>query len=299
MLDLTGLLDGTQGVTVFASPHSTNQWSTWVKPLGCKLVHILCIGAGAGGGGGHTAAAGVARGGGGGGGSGATTFTTVPALLMPDILYVQVGAGGAGGAATVDGSAGSISIVAIAPDSTLINLFVTSGSAGAVGGGRGTVSQGGAGGTQGAVISSNVPFLHLGNYVNRQGSPGGAGGAHTGAVGSNVNAFNAQITSPGSGGAGTGTTNVNFAGGTVFGTNDLAPAVAGGTAAGGAGNPGYQIQKPLCFIGGSGGGSNGASGVGGGGGSGSIGSGGGGGAGGVTGGAGGPGGDGMIVFSCS
>lgn len=65
----------------------------WVKPRGISMVHILCLGQG---GNGASATAGATSAGGAGGGSGAQSSLLIPARMLPDILYVSGGAGGAG-----------------------------------------------------------------------------------------------------------------------------------------------------------------------------------------------------------
>src|SRR5574343_336906 len=78
---------------------ATTTWQVWSKPRGVQMVMILAVGAGGGGGNGFSAAAGSARGGGGGGGSGAISRVIIPAILLPDVLYVSPGVGGAATAA--------------------------------------------------------------------------------------------------------------------------------------------------------------------------------------------------------
>ena len=65
----------------------------WIKPRGASMVRMLLIGAGAGG------REGGAGGGAAGGGSGAVTQWIGPAVFIPDILRVSLGAGGASAAA--------------------------------------------------------------------------------------------------------------------------------------------------------------------------------------------------------
>lgn len=74
-------------VQIFSVGGST---SDWVKPQGCSFVFFTLIGAGGDGAGGTTSA------GGGGGGGGVITVCLVPAFLIPDVLSVFVGKGGAG-----------------------------------------------------------------------------------------------------------------------------------------------------------------------------------------------------------
>ena len=83
----------------------------WYKPQGITMVHIFAVGGGAGGGGGQVYTAGVGGGGGSGGGSAASGKIIFPAKLLPDILYVNVGVGGLGGASISNGSNGTASYV--------------------------------------------------------------------------------------------------------------------------------------------------------------------------------------------
>ena len=129
---------GNADVRMFNRPCTvTNtQWETWTKPRGKTMMNILCIGGGGGGGGGFTATAGSARGGGGGGGSSGVSRVTIPLWLVPDILFIQVGAGGRG-VGSGGGTAGSgvLSYVAIHPNTTASNIIAVSGAAAAAGGG--------------------------------------------------------------------------------------------------------------------------------------------------------------------
>ena len=78
--------------------YATGGWQTWIKTRGKSMINITVIGGGGGGGAGTVgAAAATTRTGGGGGGSGAVVQATGPLLVLPDILYVQAGAGGVGG----------------------------------------------------------------------------------------------------------------------------------------------------------------------------------------------------------
>ena len=100
----------------------SNGWQQWVKPSGCTMVYMHCIGAGAGGGGGSTNAAGTVRGGGGGGASGGHSQLLVPASVLPERLFVLAGAGGAGGAAGATGgtgTAGGMSFISNVPSASL------------------------------------------------------------------------------------------------------------------------------------------------------------------------------------
>lgn len=283
---------------IFQTGMGTNDWIPVAVPDWATNLFIFGTAGGGGGGGGHTAGAGVAARGGGGGGQGsAVVRVNYPAILLPRFVYVQVGRGGAGGAATADGSPGANSFVSIIPSSSAIQdlvwcAFATAPAFGA----KGTAATGGAAGTGGAASSvASAVLMNLGTNVGNQPPAGGAGGAQSGAIGGSATPLSAVVTSSGAGGGGTPAANTDFAGGAIVAIGQ-SPGLAGGTAAGGAGQNGYFSMRPWFSTGGSGGGTNGASGVGGKGGDGGPGSGGGGGGGGVTGGAGGRGGDAFVLL---
>src|SRR3972149_4348519 len=144
MLDTFHLPFPTADIQIFNIPCTvTNtQWKTWIKPRGKSMMQIICIGGGGGGGGGFTGIATSARGGGGSGGSSAVTRITMPLSFVPDILFVQTGAGGQGvGSGGGTAGAGILSYVSIHPNITASNNIVISGAAGAGGGGTGTAAR--------------------------------------------------------------------------------------------------------------------------------------------------------------
>jgi len=115
MFDVFGLPPKEQANVKVYYPQGTNTngtWQQWMKPRGTSVVYMFAIGGGGGGGGGFTRASGAAGGGGGGGGA-ATASLLIPAFFVPDVLYVQPGVGGLGGAANTAGSAGGHSYVSI------------------------------------------------------------------------------------------------------------------------------------------------------------------------------------------
>ena len=279
---------------------TTTQWQTWRRPPGKTMLHILCIGGGGGGGGGFTAAAAGARGGGGSGGSSGQSSVTVPLFLLPDTLFIQVGAGGIG-VGSGGGTAGSgvLSYVAIAPNTTASNVVAVSGAAAAVGGGTGTGAAVGAAGTAGTIPTiATMPLAAAGQYALLAGQIGVAGGAVAGAVGT---AQSIPVTglrcSAGTGGA--GTTSADFAGGlwTSISSSWLSerrPATQASGTVNGSGGP--QYWKPFFGFGGQGGSASNTA-AGGNGGNGAFGCGGGGGGGGTTGGRGGDGGAGIVIMT--
>ncbi len=282
-------------VQQFTAAGSTASWQFWEKPRGCAQVFIAAVGAGGGGGGGFTRVAGNAGGGGAGGGGAAFSRLLIPAIFIPDRLWIQVGFGGAGGTGSgVAGTAGAASNITTrnnnltAPDSLLLAPGGTAGAAGTAAGG------GASGGlASGSALTSGIMAM-MGISLYGNGTNSGAGGAHTGAIGASTT-WGTNITCGGAGGG--GCQSADFAGGAVTGQGWM-NTVAGGTASlkdGGAGTMLVPPMYPFCSCGGSGGAAlNNA--AGGRGGDGAIGSGGGGGGAGTTGGAGGRGGNGLIVI---
>jgi len=306
MLDMLNLpqVPG-RDVQIFTLPSTvTNlQWSTWTKPRGLSMAHILCLGSGSAGGSGHGAAVGGAGGGGGAGASSGVSRVMVPLEFLPDRMYIQVGAGGLG-SANGAGGAGIFSYVAIYPDTTATNILCVSGAAAPTGGGAGTVAIVGAASAGGVVAAiGSMPLAGLGIFTLIGGMAGPAGGAVAGGVGSaNAIANTSCIAAGGTGGG--GKTSADFAGGLVTIVNNsflyqYAPATAPGTNLLNNGSGGIQLWKPFYSFGGMGGGAtNAGSGVGGAGGQGAYGAGGGGGGSGLTGGRGGDGGHGIVIISC-
>ena len=100
-------------------------WQTWQKPAGCSMVYIFALG---GGGGGGRPADGATTVGGGGGGSGGITRALIPAVLLPDTIYVQPGVGGLGAnLANNAGSNGNLSCIAILPNTNIDNSILLRG----------------------------------------------------------------------------------------------------------------------------------------------------------------------------
>jgi hypothetical protein len=239
--------------------------SDWVKPQGCSFVFFTLIGAGGNGFGGTTSA------GGGGGAGGGQTLCLVPAFLIPDVLRVTAGKGGAGNLATTRTrveyqlkAVGAYELI-YAPN------------------GANSISSNGAGST--AAAPSNY-FIAMGFGSFYAGGNGANQGANAGLTGN-------LVTGNGGGGASTTT----GSGGTSPGRFGY-PTLAGGAGTtGGDGRNGISIfSNILTGQGGSGGGGS-TTGAGGNGGDGGIGSGGGGG-GICTSGTsqGGKGGDGLVVI---
>ena len=273
--------------------NGANGWQWWSKPPGASLVTLLAIGGGSAGGDGHSAAAGNNRGGAGGGGSGGVSRLVIPAMFLPGQLSILVGAGG-----LASGSgAGNRSYVTLRPSPTfqedVIVLLASTPTAGS----NGSAITGGAGGSSLAIAAADAAYLGLGIFTSIAGSSGLAGGTHLGGSSADLTYGISGINlSGGTGGAGVGTANTDFAAGGIIGSG-LMPSIPGGATAA-RGNDGVALWEHFLFSGGTGGGSSGT-GTGGNGGNGGPGCGGGGGGGGVTGGTGGNGGNGLVIIHVS
>ena len=123
----------------YANSSSAGQsWYTWKKPRNVIFVNFIVLGGGGSGGAGGTGTAALGSAGGGGGGSSAQCNITFPAWALPDILYVSVGTGGAGGAV------GIASYISIYPAITPVNYLLAYAPAG-LAGNNSTSSTGGSG----------------------------------------------------------------------------------------------------------------------------------------------------------
>lgn len=306
MLDQGFLPTHTGGadVQIFNTPSTVNniQWHIWRKPRGKTMCSIIALSGGGGGGGGFGGIVGAARGGGASGGSSCSSRIMVPLYFLPDVLYVQVGPGGNGGASNTAGStivAALNSFVCVYPDTAVTNTLVVTGTNVPTGGGAGTAA---AGGTPGAVptvaSASSMPLAGLGVFTLLVGLVGVAGGGIVNPGIITTIPAAGQLCMPGSGGGGcTGT--AQLGGGITSIASSLlffsAPVAA---AAGENGSAGPQLWKPFFSFSGLGGGSSNAT-TGGAGGAGAYGSGGGGGGAGTTlAGRGGDGGNGLVIIVC-
>jgi hypothetical protein len=198
----------------------------WVKPRGVSMVRFMLIGAGGGGGSGSSVQ------GCGGGGSGAVTSWIGPAIFIPDILRVTIGAGGV---RSING--GDTTIIYQAKNGTGYTLLTANGGVSGT-----TDIPAGTGGT----ASANNYFGAAGIFTSIAGQAGGAGSAST--VGVSVTASATTFLSGGAGGngaTGAGTTvAINYG----YPTSVAAPAGAN------PGQDGFFITQPvLVGRGGSGG----------------------------------------------
>jgi hypothetical protein len=293
-------------------PKGSTTWHVWNKPSGIKFVYFLVVGGGGSGGGGRSAGN-NSGGGGGGGGSGGFATILCPAFILPDILYIQPGIGGARADGGTSGNTGNLSYVSFEPNTTAsASILIQSGTSPAGGGGVGTNTGTGAGtvGAGSTVWSGNQYLTVLCTGSTTAGAAGALGGTNLPGPGGSI--ILSKILSGGAGGGGVSAGGTQSEGGAIVGSG-FVPTITSGTTssiASYAGRPGYAqfnltsesfMDGPLIFTGGSGGASSGnlTIAAGGAGGNGAFGCGGGGGGAsyGSTGGAGGKGGDGFILIT--
>jgi hypothetical protein len=243
------------GTTKFQTFYASGtDWQAWQKPAGCSMVYIFMLASGGGGGRPNNGATTV---GGGGGGSGGASRMLIPAILLPDTIWVQPGAGGLGATtANTAGANGSASYVGVQPNTTQANIIFTQ----AGGGGGAAATTGGAAG--GVGVNTGGPFGSLGLWYSIAGQGGNTGASALNGSANNTNTvFAAGIITVGGTGGGNGAGN----GGTIVNGSAFFPQnINGGTGTtGGAGREGLQrgalIQQglknyPLFFTGGTGGG---------------------------------------------
>ena len=272
MIDLFNISNSQQDVQIFYSNGSA--WQTWRKPRKCNYVYIICIGGGASGSNGGTInlATGTP------GGPGAITRILYNSSQLPDILYIQVGLGGAESFAT--GNPGTRSVVSLLPAVVSQNIVSISGNVAASTGLPETAA------TQATMI-----FASLGNFLSTQS---------TSFLNADVTPLSSTLVTWGGAGGSkdTGTSTVTPARSIL--SSSISPLISGGisstTTNGTNGSDGITSWNPFYSLGGAGGGGS-LVGFGGKGGNGGIGSGGGGGgAGQLGGGNGGKGGDGLVII---
>ena len=233
-------------------------WKVWTKPRGINWVYMIGVGAGASGVGGTFTGASAASAGAAGGGSGAQSVLLIPAIFVPNELFILTGLGGRQGTAitsaltSVAGTGTYVSIEPVTTSTSNTNLFflVANGAASTTGG-------------TATAMSGNFPLAGRGWSQNFAGQNGGAAGATQNGAGGSVTLPTTGLMV--TGGAGSGGKDVSAApggaGGAITGVGFLGtlPTHAGGAAAASGTNGGNGINgrmvTPYMFYGGSGGGS--------------------------------------------
>jgi hypothetical protein len=266
MLDIFNII--TQPETTYSTFYSTSattltQWQTWRKPRGCNFVYILGVG---GGGAGSSGIAGAAAGGGGGagGGSGSQTTVLIPAMLIPDVLYIQAGNGGIGtNTGGVAGTNGLPTYVSVEPSTTLTPNVILLRANGGFGGGASASNAGSTGGIAGtAAATTEMPLAGRGKFnilAGIAGTGGGARGAAGVSLTLSVSAISGVMVTGGTGAGGALAT--PGAGGNITGVGalNIFPTLSGGAAANNAipataGQSGFIEKNFLMNYGGCGGG---------------------------------------------
>lgn len=202
-------------------------FQSFTIPNKVKMVSFLIIGAGGGGGGGsQPAGAAATYAGGGGGGSGSIFSAIIPAIFLPETIYLRLGNGGNGGARAVTtggtGTAGDTTYITMRPtiNSPDLIMQLPGGSGGA----------GGAGGAPAGGATATVGTMYLngpGIFVNT--TAGQAGSAGSSSTPTSRQVLEGSILCGGAGGGGcTGASSSGFAGGTIaFGFQS--PTLPGGS----------------------------------------------------------------------
>lgn len=320
MLDISNIPSSTSSTQIFYTTGTTS-WQTWTKPRNAKFIQIFCLGGGGSGGAGGRAVTGSVQAGASGGGSGGIVRAFYPAFLLPDVLYVQPGVGGASVAGTVStvggvpGNTGSVSYVSMAPSTTAVYIIAQSspGSGGNLNIGAANISTTTNTGGSGATVwtFTNSAFTALGIVSASAGVAGpGTPNATTGVTPTYL-ALATNIVTGGGGGGGnnsvtigsyTAQNGVSITSASAILLSNVNGGITGSII--GSGNPGdngYGTLIPFCGTGGAGGsGQASGSGAGGRGGDGWYGCGGGGGGWGSTigtGGRSGKGGDGIVMIT--
>jgi len=226
MIDFKHIIDRTDAnIQVFVGGKTRAEYThyeTWNKPAGVKWIYMMAVGAG--GSGSSTQAFGSSGPGGAGGGSGGQTTAFLPAFFVPDLLFVDVGAGGDPvSAALADGIAGThTDIRSDIGQNALVQQQVS--FCFAYGGSGGVsptvVSTGGVGGTGASIsqIANSVPSGRglFSFFAGQSGTNGGNNGSS--GLGHGINQLypsDGLCVTGGTGGGGGGNTTAYYGGGFI------------------------------------------------------------------------------------
>lgn len=234
--------------------NQAEEWRTWTKPRGINWVYMIAVGGGSSGATGIFTGTSVASAGGAGGNSGAQSTLLIPAIFVPNQLFIQLGVGGRVTSVTsgFSGQAGGTTMVAVEPavgvTSGVPNIFFLI-----------------AAGQTATPMSGNFPLAGRGWSQNIAGQFGGTAGATQNGAGGSITLPTTGLMV--TGGAGSGGKDVTGAargaGGAITGVGlgGTLPTHAGGVAAASGVNAGNGIYgrmvTPYMFYGGSGGGAGG------------------------------------------
>ena len=179
---------------------------TWNKPRGAKWVFIMAAGAGASGGCGINTS--TASGGGAGGPSGALTTLLIPAIFIPEVLFIRCGLGGASqsttGATPVAGGATYVSCVPESAAPSTYSIPIVCYAPGGSGGGTAASNTAGAVAPGGGALASAVNMVYGAGkgFFNAQSSVAGANGGAISGAGTSAAYTTGTILMPGAGGGG-------------------------------------------------------------------------------------------------
>jgi hypothetical protein len=233
--------------------NQATEWRTWTKPRGINWVYMIGVGGGSSGATGTFTGTSVANAGAAGGSSGSQSTLLIPAIFVPNELFIQLGSGGkvTSVISGASGQGGGTTMVAVEPivgaTSGATNLFFL-------------IASGQAGSTP---MSGNFPLAGRGWSQNIAGQSGGTAGATQNGGGGAITLPTTGLMVTGGAGSG-GKDVVGAAGGaggaiTGLGLGGTFPTLSGGSAAASGTNAGNGINggmiKPYMFYGGSGGGS--------------------------------------------
>jgi len=238
-----------------ASGSISGSFQTWNIPEYATFLHFTVIGGGGGGGGGGVTS-GASRKGAGGGAPGGLVSVSIPAILLPKTLYLQVGFGGAGGARATtvggfggNGGNGEISYVCFYPEINPGSVIIQS-SQTVAGGGTGGATTGTSIPAGTAVTIANANDLKWLGIVGNTVAQTAGGIGSTSAPGSPTYA---GLLTGGAGGSGRSTN----AGGSISMasiSSYITVTVAGGaTGTDNPGSNGFFSWKPFIATGGGGG----------------------------------------------
>ena len=186
------------------------------------MIQFFLVGAGGGGGGGFLSTGSTATSGGGGGGGGAQTKLLIPAIFLPDELYVNIGVGGAGGVNGVSGGTTYVDLINGNNTSATLIAYANGGSGGTYPAtGSGTITNGGAGGV--ASTAGDTVYTGLGLFSSVAGGAGGNGSGGTTALAGISTAT--SLTSGGGGGGSRNAANTRGAPAGITGNNVFLPNV--------------------------------------------------------------------------
>ena len=191
-----------------ASSSISGSFQAWNVPEYASFVHFTVIGGGGGGGAGYYSSAFISGSGGGGGAPGGLVAVSIPTILLPRTLYLQIGKGGDGGPAAItdpqvgsSGQNGTISYVCLYPEINPGSVLIQSSLTEAGGGAGGASSGASATGTAITIADvSNLKWLGIvGNTVAQTAGSAGAAGS-TGNLSGGTVTYAGLLTGGGGGG---------------------------------------------------------------------------------------------------